>query len=885
MSVPDPFSTANSLKHIISPKIVGPSGGSYQVAVDLVDIDTIHVKTLHYVTLDPPVSGGGGGTTGGTGATGPTGATGLRGFTGASGTQGVTGPPGAGSSFALTGTTGQLAYFNASGLTSSPYVVYDPSAQKLTVPTLDVVNSTHPGILEISTYDGDVYLQSGLYAGSDVGNSLYITAYTDTQTPAFTANTISNRVGINNWEPTTTLDVSGQTTLTYSGNTNNSFVTSGVSGSATLAANRQYVIYAWGGGGDSSGGTGGAGGYLESTVVVGATPGTLSWLPTAGGPGGGGNALNVQFNGSDVIWVPGGGAGATGGGVGAAAGRMSGIPFPEGGVSSAPTGGTGGFAIYTDLTDWKYSFGTTGTSSGVTFSSGSIGGVTAIGSTGTYFTFSPAAIQSTVGATATYTAAPGTFISFNTSGIVFAGSTFTSNNSSIQSGVVPSAQLINGTPTTGVTGSSYVVYDPYPGTTLPTLIGSPTVYAATGSTFSVASGDVSWNSGSVGFTAGSTFTIVVNGGFTDTGNTNVLLTAYTNIYLSSMLPPVTGEIYTSGAVTIPSQSTVDVSRRLFVNRGATASGHTGSTGGGGGYIGGGSAARVVGVSGMTGSTVGNMPAGGGAGSWFITGTSGLSISSSSQTSGNGIFPRTGVYNPTAVYARGGALGLTGGSPFLALELISSTPTTQPALIVNGDSNLNGNLTVSGSTATTNNLIANGLIKSSTDVFSNSLTLVPPAGSIMMFAGSTAPTGWFICDGTSYNTSTYSRLFGVIGGTFGGNLPDMRSRVPVGNGQGAGLSNYTLGSAGGLESVTLDLTQIPSHSHRVIDGQHFHTYLDSTGNYGLAAADGGAGNNRDKTDQTRNTAATTSNITIDNSGGGLSHENRQPYIALNYIIKW
>jgi len=97
----------------------------------------------------------------------------------------------------------------------------------------------------------------------------------------------------------------------------------------------------------------------------------------------------------------------------------------------------------------------------------------------------------------------------------------------------------------------------------------------------------------------------------------------------------------------------------------------------------------------------------------------------------------------------------------------------------------------------------------------------PTGSVQMFAGSTAPVNWLMCDGSAVSRTTYAALFALIGTTYGVgngsttfNLPDMRSRMPVGVGQGSGFTNRTLGATGGAESVTLTDAQsgLVGHTH-------------------------------------------------------------------------
>src|SRR5215204_812084 len=96
------------------------------------------------------------------------------------------------------------------------------------------------------------------------------------------------------------------------------------------------------------------------------------------------------------------------------------------------------------------------------------------------------------------------------------------------------------------------------------------------------------------------------------------------------------------------------------------------------------------------------------------------------------------------------------------------------------------------------------------------------GEIRMFAGNFAPKNWALCYAQILSISQNTALFSILGTTFGGNgqttfaLPDFRSRVAVGAGQGPGLSNVSLGEQAGVETVTLLVTQMPAHNH-VING--------------------------------------------------------------------
>jgi len=155
----------------------------------------------------------------------------------------------------------------------------------------------------------------------------------------------------------------------------------------------------------------------------------------------------------------------------------------------------------------------------------------------------------------------------------------------------------------------------------------------------------------------------------------------------------------------------------------------------------------------------------------------------------------------------------------------------------------------------------------------SLSSAVPTGTLSMFAGSTAPTGYLICDGTAVSRSTYSALFTAIGTTYGAgdasttfNLPDLRGRAPIGVGTGTGLTARTLGATTGTETVTLTEAQMPSHTHSLSPGQIVGTGSGGTNNYA----------------PTGNNPQTGTSITA--TGGGQAHPNMQPSLAVNFIIK-
>lgn len=98
---------------------------------------------------------------------------------------------------------------------------------------------------------------------------------------------------------------------------------------------------------------------------------------------------------------------------------------------------------------------------------------------------------------------------------------------------------------------------------------------------------------------------------------------------------------------------------------------------------------------------------------------------------------------------------------------------------------------------------------------------PYLGEIRMFGGNFAPKGWALCDGQTMSIQQNTALFALIGTTYGGNgqttfnLPDVRGRLPVGQGQGPGLSTYVIGELTGTENVTVLVPNMPMHNHQLV----------------------------------------------------------------------
>lgn len=160
---------------------------------------------------------------------------------------------------------------------------------------------------------------------------------------------------------------------------------------------------------------------------------------------------------------------------------------------------------------------------------------------------------------------------------------------------------------------------------------------------------------------------------------------------------------------------------------------------------------------------------------------------------------------------------------------------------------------------------------------------PFIGEIRFFAGNFAPRGWAFCDGQLLSVSQNSALFSILGTTYGGDgrttfgLPDLRGRAPVHFGQGPGLTNRPIGQGFGAETVTLQASNLPVHSHILQGSTNPATQSDPTNNL-LGSPQG----------DNIYTAAGGSQVamngaSIGNTGGNQPHANMQPSIAIRCII--
>lgn len=163
--------------------------------------------------------------------------------------------------------------------------------------------------------------------------------------------------------------------------------------------------------------------------------------------------------------------------------------------------------------------------------------------------------------------------------------------------------------------------------------------------------------------------------------------------------------------------------------------------------------------------------------------------------------------------------------------------------------------------------------------------------VTLFGGNFAPRSWAFCIGQIMPISQNTALFSLLGTTYGGNgtttfgLPDLRGRAVVGAGQGPGLSPYSLGQLGGVETTTLNSNQLPAHLHVVnvtVTPASSTSATTNNPNNGIYAPEaGGALAYASAANAAEKPYPVPLNSGI--TGGNQPFSNRNPFLALNYII--
>lgn len=157
------------------------------------------------------------------------------------------------------------------------------------------------------------------------------------------------------------------------------------------------------------------------------------------------------------------------------------------------------------------------------------------------------------------------------------------------------------------------------------------------------------------------------------------------------------------------------------------------------------------------------------------------------------------------------------------------------------------------------------------------------GEIRVFAGNFAPAGWQLCDGTLLPISQYDTLYALIGTTYGGDgmttfgVPDLRGRLTVGQGAGAGLTPRTMGQSFGAEAATVPQNGWPGHSHALMASSNTATSTTPGGNV-LAATTTDVPLYDVKTNPKAFDARA-----IVSAGGSQPHQNVMPSSCINFII--
>lgn len=304
------------------------------------------------------------------------------------------------------------------------------------------------------------------------------------------------------------------------------------------------------------------------------------------------------------------------------------------------------------------------------------------------------------------------------------------------------------------------------------------------------------------------------------------------------------------------------------------------------------------------------------GFYYYTGSVWQCLSTSTGTvTGTGTSGQVSYWDGTTSQTSSANLTLNSGTLQIGssgtdgiLKLYSEQGTTDYTVTIQPSTNTAANFTITLPT----NVGSNGQVLSTTGsgnlAWTNPSESGTPSGVIMQYAGSSAPTGYLICNGSAVSRTTYSNLFAVIGTTYGAgdgsttfNLPDLRGRFPVGY-YSSDASFDALNEKSGEKTHTITSAELPAHTHSVdppstttsSDGSHTHDYKDyyndselsDDANQRTVGSDDKSYSSR--TSEPNGAHTHTLNIASFNSGStgtGTAMNVLPPYIVLNYIIKY
>lgn len=166
---------------------------------------------------------------------------------------------------------------------------------------------------------------------------------------------------------------------------------------------------------------------------------------------------------------------------------------------------------------------------------------------------------------------------------------------------------------------------------------------------------------------------------------------------------------------------------------------------------------------------------------------------------------------------------------------------------------------------------------------------PYIGEIQLFGFNFNPRGWAFCNGAVMPISQNTALFSLIGVTYGGNgqttyqLPNFAGRAGVQQGNGPGLSPYSIGETFGVNTVTLTSNQIPAHSHTL----NFYSQSDAAKRSHAPTTNGALSSRSSATAKPfvspPSNTTFAPNMLAPSAGGGIPHQNQQPYLGVNFCI--